>query len=131
MKSAAISVAICASCALVTTSSHHPPWLERMTQAERASFLAILRYMDCLRPLAEQAKAGPPLTDAQLERLGYRCRPELRDAATKREHYWSAERGIAPDDALFYAPTRAERIILQERELAGMAWCDVRRCFAE
>lgn len=105
-----------------------PPETATMGALEKASYMALRRYDACMRQVIKRTKAGPALSDDAVNALGYQCRKELRDAAVKREHYWSAENRIQRDDRLYFAPTREARIALQESDLATYAWCDFRKC---
>lgn len=99
-----------------------------MKAPEKAAFIARVRYFHCLQPHADDALAGPPLTDAQVERLGYACPTELREAAVMTERY---NRTLPPDEmneTLFGGRTVAERVGKIERDLASAKWCDFRHC---
>ncbi|WP_156357796.1 hypothetical protein [Sphingomonas sp. Leaf62] len=99
-----------------------------MLEPEKTSYMAVGRYLTCLNAHVKSAQAGHKLSDAEVEKLGYRCKKELREAAIKRDRYWSSEGRVKEGDILFYAPTRVERIALQERDLASTAWCELREC---
>ncbi|MBB3692476.1 hypothetical protein [Sphingomonas sp. BK580] len=99
-----------------------------MTAPEKAAFEARLRYFDCLRPHADDALAGPPLTDEQVERLGYACPTELREAAVITERYNRTLPAEEFDETLFGGRTAEERVGKIERELASAKWCDFRDC---
>lgn len=99
-----------------------------MSEREKDSYRAIDRYFTCMGPFVKRAKAGPPLTDDQVNDFGYRCLPELQDAARKRERFFTAKPRDPASLNLFSAPTRAARIRLHEKDLAAVFWCDFRVC---
>ncbi len=99
-----------------------------MSERERDSYRALGKYFYCLQPFVKAAKAGPPLTDSQVNTLGYKCLPELQSAARLRERYFSS----MPQDPELHgdlsAPTRIARVKLHEKDLAAALWCDIRIC---
>ena len=105
-----------------------PPEVAGMTELEKASYLALGRYFHCMAPFVAKAKSGPRLSDDQVNALGYRCLPQLQDAARKREHYFTAEPKPGDGESSLSAPTPAARIRLHEKDLAASFWCDFRRC---
>ena len=111
---------------LAGCQQYDPPYIAGMGDRERASERALLRYFTCMGPFVKIAKTGRPLSEEQIASFGYRCRPELEDAARKREIYFSEELKVRDRD--LWAPTQAQRIRLHEKELAGAFWCDFRRC---
>jgi hypothetical protein len=104
------------------------PEMARMSEREKDSYRALGRYFTCMERFVKRAKAGPPLTDDQVNGFGYRCLPELQDAARKRERYFTAEPRDPDTGNFFSAPTRAARIKLHEKDLAAVFWCDFRVC---
>lgn len=98
-----------------------------MTPLEGQSFKALVRYHDCMAPYITAAKKQH-LSNNDVDSFGWHCPNELRDAAVKRERYFSSK----PDaelDRMLIAPTRSERVKLQEKELAGSFYCDFRSCY--
>lgn len=104
------------------------PELATMKPLERESYLALYRYYECMKPYVRSVKGKPNLTDRQIARFGWHCPSELRDAATKRERYFSSEPVGTKDDAGLVASSRLERVKLHERDLAGTFYCDLRHC---
>jgi hypothetical protein len=102
--------------------------MPQMTRLEEESYLAIGAYLKCLGPYIEEAKTNPEISDKQVEELGFQCKPLLHYAAVKKERYFSEEGRANEDHPVFYAKNRSERVMVHERELAEVAWCDLRDC---
>lgn len=114
---------------LAGCQQYDTPVMARMSGRELDSFRAITHYYSCMAPLIKIAKAGPKLADDQVNNLGYKCRPELEEAARKRELYFAAKPLIDGTPNELYAPTQTERVKLHEKDLAGAFWCDFRTCY--
>lgn len=97
-----------------------------MTPLEGQSFKALVRYHECMAPYIRASKVQH-LSDNDVDLFGWHCPTELRDAAIKRERYFSSKPDIK-QDRMFIAPTRRERVKLHERELAGSFYCRFRFC---
>lgn len=97
-----------------------------MPPLEGQSFKALVRYHECMAPYIGAAKSQH-LSDKEVNLFGWHCPTELRDAATKREQYFSSKPYVEQDRMLL-APTRRERVNLHERELLGSFYCDLRTC---
>jgi len=98
-----------------------------MTPLEGQSFKALVCYHDCMAPYITAAKKQR-LSDNDVDLFGWHCPTELKDAAIKRERYFSTKPG-AEQDRMLIAPTRGERVKLHERELARSFYCDLRACY--
>ena len=118
---------------LTGCQQYETPELERETAkmgaTERASYIAIARYLDCMAPLVRAAKKGPPLSDTQVEHLGKRCPAELQDAVIKHDAWTLARPPRDSDDLETLKLPQAERLRRQEEFLAGTFWCDFRKCW--
>lgn len=97
-----------------------------MTPLEGQSFKALARYHECMAPYIRAAKTQR-LSDNDVDLFGWHCPTELRDAAIKRERYFSSKPSTEIDRILM-APTRRERVRLHEKELAGSFYCSFRVC---
>jgi len=111
---------------LAGCQQYEPPDLFGMGARQKSSELALQRYVACTDPIVAKAQAGASLSEEQIATFGYRCRPELEDAARKRELYFSQD--PRQHDPGFWAPTQAEHIRLHEKELAGAFWWDFPHC---
>lgn len=98
-----------------------------MTPLEGQSFNALVRYHECMAPYITASKKQR-LSDEDVGLFGWRCPTELRDAAVKRERYFSSKRDTE-QDLMLIAPTRRERVKLHERELARSFYCDFSTCY--
>ena len=103
--------------------------MARMSEREKDSYRALNRYFTCMAPFVKIAKAGRPLTDGQVNNFGYRCLPELQDAARKRERFFTAEPRDSDRDGPFSTPTHGARVSLHEKDLAAAFWCDFHVCY--
>lgn len=97
-----------------------------MTPLEGQSFKALVRYHECMAPYIRAAKTQR-LSDSDVDFFGWHCPTELRDAAIKRERYFSSKLDSEQDRTLT-APNHSERVKLYERELAGSFYCSFRVC---
>jgi len=109
---------------LAACQSEEDRELANMSASERASYVAVDRYLKCVAAIVESAKQRPDLPDQDVERLGYGCPIELHEAATKlaaRPDYWADEPGFAtlPMD---------QRVAKIKSELAGTGYCKLREC---
>lgn len=98
-----------------------------MTPLEGQSFKAVVRYDECIAPYITAAKTRT-LSDREVELFGWHCPNELRDAAIKRERYFSTLPSRYDDRLSLWAPTRRGRVKLHERELATSFYCEFRLC---
>ena len=111
---------------LAGCQQYEPPDLFGLSASQKASELALRRYFACMEPIVAKAKVGPPLSEQQIAVFGYHCRPQLEDAARKRELYFSQD--PKRHDPELWAAVRADRIRLHEKDLAGAFWCDFHQC---
>ncbi|MDB5674976.1 MAG: hypothetical protein JWM65_1958 [Sphingomonas bacterium] len=102
----------------------------KMGAAERASYLAIVHYVDCMEPLVRATKRGAPLSDAQINELGHLCPIELHDAVLEHDAWLMTRQHDVYDDSQTIKLSPAERLREQERFLAAAFWCDFRTCNA-
>jgi hypothetical protein len=105
-------------------TSEEDRYVASLPEAERASYLAIERFQNCMKPVIARAKRRPDLTSQQIDRLGYECPVELKDVAVKlaaRAEYRAEEpefRGLPHD----------RKAALITEEFAGIAVCKLRDC---